>query len=690
MADPKVPADIAQDDELLKTRLRRFFDAEVESAGDPRSLRPTRQAGGQPIRSAGLGWRAAAMALAVLLVSLTAFGALNRPERALPSEPDRAAALGSPKPSEIPAASAGSTPRAPGRASDVTFHGVPSRIDGLPVLSGEALVQHLEDVADSEPFLVAGFVTVSILDCDVPAGAARSPLVEPCAGGGFQLHHSVEPGESPLSIIFLDRPLPGGHEWREGGPMVLRVHTHDPLAASCDPRIRDPCDRAVVVDAIKWPAVPLDGEVSLNARHPDGIPSTLEGEPVLRASEGVTTARLAMDGRSRLVGGWFSRGDFVGCDAVWPASAPPLPEAHWLAPSCERGYRVQAIADLPYRLGRGAWEIVLDPELAAIPEGPVVLRIHSPDRQAVECAPELRERCFDSVVVEAVSWSGDQLTQTNPLTISEVVLGLEGAGQGGRSVPNFAVLPRPPASLPTACRVPFPPQTWRVVGEPRLGLVLVFPDEQALDAALPALSGWPEVAGARCAAEHPEQPRHWEVVQNVLVEVVGDDPAFERRISDALRGVPVGEFDADVLPAWAQETVAEDSVRSFLETRAAGACIEAFRRIDVLFLDPSTLHADRRFTLDCMRRQRAAALDFDPESVSPVPLGDYVGREVIARMLSDSGVDPASAVVITVNHPDSTDPTLRNETFVVEVTPTQGTRPFLVDAAPYPEWPPGE
>ena len=81
--------------------------------------------------------------------------------------------------------------------------------------------------------------------------------------------------------------------------VVLRVHTHDPSAASCSADVRVQCDVAVVVDAVVWKATvgPSAVPYPSGALFADGIPSTLDGQPVLRPTQAAAQAAASTDAR---------------------------------------------------------------------------------------------------------------------------------------------------------------------------------------------------------------------------------------------------------------------------------------------------------------------------------------------------------------------------------------------------------
>lgn len=187
-----------------------------------------------PIRSvlAALGSVAAiALALLVVVVPLS----LRPAASAAPSthaSPQVGPSAGAPTPTQSPAAG---VDRYPG--------GIPRVIDGEPVLIGLDAQARWRDAIDATPFLVGGWFDSQFLA--ICSGGIGPADPHPLAARGCP-RYDVDgmPGRPIYPEPFV---MPEGD-----GPIVLRVHTRDPGAATCTAVYIDECSRRVVVEAVAW------------------------------------------------------------------------------------------------------------------------------------------------------------------------------------------------------------------------------------------------------------------------------------------------------------------------------------------------------------------------------------------------------------------------------------------------------
>ncbi len=134
---------------------------------------------------------------------------------------------------------------APARYAD----GIPRKLDGVPVLRGDAALTLLETRTAEASVLVGGWLSVSEGVRSCPAldptlgwfASCAAPILSDVAGSDV-----AWPGADRL-LSFAFAPVAS----LRSGAAILRVHTHDPRAAHCG-TAKDACDRAVVVDAIPW------------------------------------------------------------------------------------------------------------------------------------------------------------------------------------------------------------------------------------------------------------------------------------------------------------------------------------------------------------------------------------------------------------------------------------------------------
>jgi hypothetical protein len=356
MADEHGTGEVTPDERLV-----RWFAGEVERAEHDAATRPR-----VPLRgpSARRSWRTPALlttGIAATLLVIAVIGPTLVPAQLTP----RASASGAP--STGVASPAWSEPGASAVA------GLPTTLDGRPVLDPLAALRTLHARADATTFLVGGWwQDAPPISCPWTPTIETHWLVQRCGLAGLSLRPE---GAAILGVVSRAdaNPVPGGL-------VVLRVHLHDADAVTCSARLRATCEVAVVLEAVEWQL----------PRSADGIPSEWEGEPVLRPTDAIAVLASRVDDTSVLVGGWSS-GPIVASCAVSPSPRHPL------ALRCGGS---TAIAETRGRV------IGLSVRTVAIPAGPVVIRVHVHDADAVTCPADLRAECEAAVVLEAIEWAG--------------------------------------------------------------------------------------------------------------------------------------------------------------------------------------------------------------------------------------------------------------------------------------------
>lgn len=137
----------------------------------------------------------------------------------------------------------------------------------------------------------------------------------------------------------------------------------------------------------------------------DGVPTSLDGQAVLRGDAMRNEIKRRADATPFLVGGWFRGVDErpMSCTLFRP---PPEFD------TCREGFRV-------YDSRTGPWLIRLavndpprfDPSIAYAQERPVVLRIHTHDPACAEYDPEPPENCENYPVLDELAWLGPPATE---------------------------------------------------------------------------------------------------------------------------------------------------------------------------------------------------------------------------------------------------------------------------------------
>jgi hypothetical protein len=269
-------------------------------------------------------------------------------------------------------------------------------------------------------------------------------------------------------------------------------------------RRRMPALAVLALVAVTMCACSPGGTPETQRRYADGIPMELKGQEVLRGAAAIAAARNSVDSTPFLVGLWATR--------LGPGSF-----GAWAGNTLDTG-RGGMIGDEPG---------FLDPELQDFlmydhfdRAGPVVLRVHTHDAKAEECAAENRDRCMHLMLVEGILWRGDKVTDPKPISVIQAAAAFEVSTtpfeEGWRACAMY---------LPGVTVLAFPGGD-----DPMEGIVAIFPSREAVQRLAPAAAAAGESdtlpAGVTCPHD-PSTHIHWLVRANVVVGVQYDhDPSI--------------------------------------------------------------------------------------------------------------------------------------------------------------------
>ena len=435
-------------DDRLPDRLASWFNDEVIRAERDLARRPLRGR----IRRRSLGTSPALVALAVFVaIGAVAIGQQNRP-----------VATASPSTSLAPSGFAGQSASPSPTTSIQTIgawyaDGIPKEIDGEDVIRAGAATSTTEAGSEDSSFLVGGWVA----SAGLTGSCAIEPLPSEILVPSFSPCRRWTLGENAgtaVDAFETTAELPAGL-------VVIRAHPADVRGNMCQ-TLRVQCLRELIVEAIVWAG---------SSRYADGFPDTIDGQPVHRlAGLEETTAQAAR--ASFLLGAWAGHGVVFPC----PVEVIGGPTPHPLLPACPWN----PLWDEPSAVGKFTGVVTE----ARLPRGPVILRVHVGDAQAETCPAIGRTMCREAIVVEAVVWSGDEVTATAPYTIQDVVEQLGFALTSGNPLPVRPLLGDTPAgsagvALPD-CDPGVPPGSWAST-DPAIGRILVFPSAAARQVAEP-------------------------------------------------------------------------------------------------------------------------------------------------------------------------------------------------------------
>jgi hypothetical protein len=266
------------------------------------------------------------------------------------------------------------TPAGPAPAASLPMgpDGIPNQINGERVyriadkpewekLSGSFLLGSTPSLI-SPACIAAGVAGVAEGDL-IQASCGPALLVGPTLGSSVML--------APKSASLIE-------PW-QGSQIVVRVHTHDPEAASCAAANRATCDASVVVEEVVWPV----------------IPTAISGERVYRATDQAAFSKLTP---SFLLGGVFIKPELV---PTCPMPIDLTRAEQQLLPYCF----IQTIDGLQLSPKSNIDE----------PRGElVVVRAHVNDALAADCPAATQADCMAAIVVDSVVWHSDAAIQVSP------------------------------------------------------------------------------------------------------------------------------------------------------------------------------------------------------------------------------------------------------------------------------------
>ena len=282
------------------------------------------------------------------------------------------------------------------------------------------------------------------------------------------------------------------------------------------------------------PMAPTPSEAAA-ARSPDGIPTSVDGRPVLRGDAALAFADEQADATSFLIGGWVTY--YPG-----PRFCPIVPSEEQGAWTRDCG--PPEFTDIAGTVDQGLTKaITFRFALDGLPTGPVIAEVHVHDPRAGECGPA-RAACDAMMVVERTIWAGDDATAPRPLTpaaVADVIATAQGS-RDMRAWGEGSVFKDCGSTLPSA--VLFTVDSGNGL-TPGVTLVELEPTIDAMTRAAPANAVECEtqalIDGVMTSTDH-----RWLVVANaaLLVRTNGEPTPEDRAFIDQL-GRILGELAAN-------------------------------------------------------------------------------------------------------------------------------------------------
>lgn len=485
-----------------------------------------------------------------------------------------------------------------------------------------------------------------------PGPVSTAPLGQPCplslplSAGAATLEVAVAAGfggpGTPLTIggraftLFQASPDPSAKQelaWATRWPgrqrdSVLFLATTGSADAS---DVRRDVESMLATLAFPASAQPSPAPADV-ARYPGGVPETLGGEPVLVDLAAAAHMRATADASPFLIGGWFDDGTTAQCTGGPPPDPSPL-----FNYGCTSGPVPPSGAFSPLY-----WNGHRLPDGRSI----AVLRVHTHDPLAAACKPENHALCDAVPVVDAVLWTGDPGSATAPFTVQDAMtwLGSVTPKEVRQTAPNATMqLQRDLFVTPRVCPSPWPTAVFEVHGDPRFGLIAVYPSTAARATAQATVTGDPSGCPLDPRIVRPGDMR-WLGQDNLLILVYGD--AAEAAAKGALGVGPRASLPVPIAGL-------DESYRAVYDYESARSAGTYDREAP-----PGLSYNDPGWTALADRRAAANALAFviGPGAPATRALVGPANWSQISQYAAKG-----TATVYTVDHPSSTDPALRTE-----------------------------
>jgi hypothetical protein len=271
------------------------------------------------------------------------------------------------------------------------------------------------------------------------------------------------------------------------------------------------------------------------SRYPDGIPTTWQGQPVLRWADALARRETVKDDESFLVGAWIEILDGWNCPAVGPDPWDPGEcQKSIAADAGGSGYEPNTVS---FHFGQGT-----------LVRGPAILRVHLHDPRSNQCVGQ-EAICDSMIVIDRALWTGDSYTSPQPFSVADVIAAASAASPGvpleATSTPNYDT------DFAGAAKLSQPRNAYIADYSSQIVSAFVAPSAAAVTRRLPDVQ--PGAAGALLQSavsggpgcSPPDYSRcfddRWLVVDNVafLVETASPpsaaDEAWLRRLEAALK-----------------------------------------------------------------------------------------------------------------------------------------------------------
>ena len=157
--------------------------------------------------------------------------------------------------------------------------------------------------------------------------------------------------------------------------------------------------------------------LDMTGRYTDGIPTTFDGQPVIRWDAALAMRDTVTNTTPFLTGAWLNIPvGFFMCPAGH--ADPSAPSTTWLEDlGCRFDYvSTEAGGQPTTQMGVTTFRFYK----GQLTTGPAIMRVHVHDPRATQCGYE-KAICDRMIVVDDIVWSGDAVTAPRPLNVAEVM-----------------------------------------------------------------------------------------------------------------------------------------------------------------------------------------------------------------------------------------------------------------------------
>jgi hypothetical protein len=236
--------------------------------------------------------------------------------------------------------------------------------------------------------------------------AERDLRVEPLAPRGRQRPRTVARLAAAAIVVVVAIATAGVIGSLPGRGSTVPTASHSTSAGAATPSVAP-------TESTPGPTRTFD----VTGRYPDGIPTTFDGQPVIRWDAALARRTTSKDATSFFTGVWLNIYTGIMFCPSEPLD-PSQPPTTWLqSGGCQLNYvSAEAGATPTTQLGITTFRFYE----GTLSTGPAIMRVRIHDPRATQCGYQA-STCDKMIVVDDIVWSGDAVTDPHPLSVAQVI-----------------------------------------------------------------------------------------------------------------------------------------------------------------------------------------------------------------------------------------------------------------------------